>query len=207
MRPLLISALSENNLQISDDAQEKLLHYLDLMQRWNQVYNLTTITTPREMIYLHLIDSLVIQPYLHGERLLDVGSGAGLPGIPLAIVNPKQQWTLLDKNNKKTRFLTQVVAELGLKNVNVVHSRTEDFHPAYCFDTIVSRAYATLEIFIETSKHLLCDDGCFVAMKGKMPVEELQRIYLLQKADKIEIKGMDAERHVICITKERNTRG
>jgi 16S rRNA (guanine527-N7)-methyltransferase len=204
MKSLLSQALAKNNIQLSDETQQTVLHYLDLMQKWNRVFNLTNITDPREIIYLHVIDSLVMQPYIYGTRLLDVGTGAGLPGMILAITHPHLQWTLLDKNNKKTRFLTQVVAELSLKNVTVVHQRSEDFHPPQGFDMILSRAYGTLRMFLETTEHLLANQGIFVAMKGKYPIDELKEVperFVLQKADRIEIKGMDIERHVICFTK------
>ena len=112
---ILSQALNQNNLTLTSDAQQKLIHYLELMQKWNKVFNLTSITDPREMVYLHLIDSLVVAPFLHGKRMLDVGTGAGLPGIPLAIMIPETEWVLVDKNNKKVNFLTQVCAELKLQ--------------------------------------------------------------------------------------------
>lgn len=205
MQSLLIKALQENNLQVAPHAVEQLTQYLDLIKRWNRVFNLTTITDPREMVYLHLIDSLIIHPFLRGKRFLDVGSGAGLPGIPLAIINPEQEWTLLDKNSKKTRFLTQVCAELKLNNVTAIHARCEDFQPAQCFDNILSRAFGSLRLFTETTAHLLCDEGEFIAMKGKFPQEELDELpaqFLLQKMAPLDIKGIDVERHVICLSKQ-----
>jgi 16S rRNA (guanine527-N7)-methyltransferase len=201
-KKLLTSALNQNNIQIDDIAQQKLAHYLDLMLTWNKVFNLTSITNPKEMVYLHIIDSLAIQPFLHGNKLLDVGSGAGLPGIPLAIINPDQHWTLLDKNNKKTRFMTQAVAELGLTNVTVIHSRTEDFKPAQCFDSILSRAFGTLHMFTETTAHLLCSDGIWLAMKGKYPDDELADIAdrcKIQKIARLDLKGITIERHIVCL--------
>lgn len=197
---ILRKALQDNGISLSDDAQQQLLRYLDLMHTWNRVFNLTSITEPRDMIMLHLIDSLAVSPFLHGERMLDVGSGAGLPGIPLAIMNPQQQWTLLDKNNKKTRFLTQVAAELKLKNVSVAHIRSEDFQPESCFDSILSRAYATINLFAQTTEHLLCPTGLLIAMKGKYPQDELNDIteaFKLRDITRLEIKGMTIERHIV----------
>jgi len=202
LKELLTVALHDNQLTCSDAQQEQLINYLELMQRWNAVFNLTSITTPREMVYLHLIDSLLMQPYLHGTQLLDVGSGAGLPGIPLAIMMPEKHWTLLDKNNKKTRFMTQAVAELGLKNVVVVQERSENFKPAERFDSIVSRAYGSLQMFVATCAHLLAKDGLFVAMKGKHPEEELASLsadYMIREVIPIHIKGVETERCVILI--------
>ena len=202
-RSLLVQALQENQLHLNESAIQQLIRYLELIQTWNRVFNLTTITNPRDMVYLHLIDSLAVQPFLHGNRLLDVGSGAGLPGIPLAIANPNQTWVLLDKNNKKTRFMTQVIAELGLSNAEAIHSRCEDFHPSLCFDSILSRAFGTLRLFAESTAHLLCKQGKFIAMKGKVPHDEINDLpahFLLQNVVRLDIKGIEIERHVICFT-------
>jgi len=197
---LFKKALQENSLTLTAIAQQQLLHYLDLMQTWNRVFNLTTITQPRDMIYLHIIDSLIVHPYLHGERLLDVGTGAGLPGIPLAIINPHQHWVLLDKNSKKTRFLTQAAAELKLKNIEIIHHRSEDFHPDLCFDSILSRALGTIRLFIESTCHLLRPDGLLIAMKGKYPQDELNDIpehFRLLDVMRLNINGINVERHIV----------
>lgn len=198
----LSQALQQNKLTVDPAAQEKLIHYLTLLQTWNRVFNLTTITEPREMVYLHLIDSLVVAPFLVGKRFLDVGSGAGLPGIPLAIVYPDQQWVVLDKNSKKTRFLTQAVAELKLSNVEVVHKRCEEYHPEQGFDSILSRAFGTIRLFVETTAHLLHEKGVFLAMKGKVPKEELADLpdpFLVQTIAHVDVKGIDIERHVVSL--------
>lgn len=202
LETLLQQALDENNIQLNNEAFNKLIQFLNLLQIWNRVFNLTTITDPREMVYLHIIDSLVVSPYLKGQHILDVGSGAGLPGIPLAIINPQQEWVLLDKNNKKTRFLTQVVAELQLTNVHVIYSRSEDFHHDARFDTILSRAYGTLRLFIETTAHLLYQDGILIAMKGKYPQEELDDIpdrFTASQVIRLNVKGINIERHLVCL--------
>jgi 16S rRNA (guanine527-N7)-methyltransferase len=202
MKELLINAARDNQLTLSSEAIDKLVRYLELLQTWNRVFNLTSITEPREMVYLHIIDSLLTAPHLNGSRFLDVGSGAGLPGIPLAILHPEQQWVLLDKNNKKTRFMTQAIAELGLTNAQAVHSRAEDFHPSDCFDGILSRAYATLALFIKTTRHLICKNGTFIAMKGKYPHEEIAELEGLAGDTKITplaMKGMTLDRHIVCI--------
>lgn len=204
LEKLLSQALTLNNLTVATETQQKLIRYLEMMLRWNKVFNLTAITDPREMVYLHLIDSLLMQPYLHGKHMLDVGSGAGLPGIPLAIMNPETTWVLVDKNNKKTTFLTQVCAELNLTNITPVHQRSEDFKTSPCFDTILSRAYGTLRMFVETTSHLLCPNGLLVAMKGKVPQDELHDIptgFSVLETDELAIKGIQVERHVICLQK------
>lgn len=206
MQNILRKALQENGYTLSEAMIAKLTQYLELIQTWNRVFNLTTITEPRDMVYLHIIDSLSVQPYLHGKRLLDVGSGAGLPGIPLAIINPDQHWVLLDKNSKKTRFMTQAIAELGLTNAEAIHARCEDFQPSPCFDSILSRAFSTIRVFVETTAHLLCDNGIFIAMKGKHPQEELDEIskrFIVQTVTRLDIKGITIERHVVCLKEDK----
>jgi 16S rRNA (guanine527-N7)-methyltransferase len=200
LAPLLKKALQENTIRLTDTAFQQLISYLELLLTWNRVFNLTNITAPRDMVYLHIIDSLAVSPYLHGQRLLDVGSGAGLPGIPLAIMHPEQDWVLLDKNSKKTRFLTQTIAELRLPNVQVVHSRSEDFHPEQGFDSILSRAFGTIQLFVETTEHLLRPNGLFIAMKGRIPQEELNDSpdrFLVQDVARLDVKGIDIERHIV----------
>lgn len=204
MNEILSKALQENKIELAQEDQQKLIRYLELLKTWNRVFNLTSMTKPHDMVYLHIIDSLVVSPFLYGTNLLDVGSGAGLPGIPLAIQNPHQHWVLLDKNNKKTRFLTQVVAELGLTNVNIEHSRCEDFHRKQCFDSILSRAFGTISMFVNAIEHLLCPNGLFIAMKGKQPQEELDALpnrFSVQKITRLTLKGIKRERHLVCIKK------
>lgn len=204
LNKILKQALSDNHYSLSDHVQQQLVHFLELILTWNRVINLTSITEPREMVYLHIIDSLSVTPYLHGKNMLDVGTGAGLPGIPLAIVNPEQHWVLLDKNSKKTRFLTQAIAELKLKHVTAVHSRSEDFKPPHCFDSILSRAFGTIRLFAETTGHLLCPNGKLIAMKGKYPEEEINDIpksFTVQDITPLELNGMDVERHIVRLIK------
>lgn len=206
MNQLLSQALAENHLDLSSKVQAQLISYLELLISWNRVFNLTTITTPREMVYLHIIDSLSVAPYLKGERFLDVGSGAGLPGIPLAIINSNQKWVLLDKNIKKIRFLTQVIAELKLPHVEVVHSRALDFQSDFCFDSILSRALGTIRMFIEETAHLLCPGGMLIAMKGKYPTKELQGLatHYQVRIMPIKIIGMQIERHAVLLNRKND---
>lgn len=199
---LLSDALASNHFSVAQDTQEKILQFLDLMSRWNQVYNLTAIKDPKEMVWLHLIDSLSINPYLKGQRIIDVGTGAGLPGIPLALINPEKQFVLLDSNSKKTRFLIQVIAELKLTNVEVIHARVEEFKPATGFDSILSRAFSAIQVMLSKTQHLLAREGQFIAMKGVYPEQELAEIpsgYRVAEVHKLNIKGLLAERHVVCV--------
>jgi 16S rRNA (guanine527-N7)-methyltransferase len=199
---LLAKALTKNNYHYSQQLQNQLCLYLDLMQRWNQVFNLTAIRTPEDMVWLHIMDSLSIAPFLQGERIIDIGTGAGLPGIPLSLTHPHLHFTLLDSNSKKTRFLMQTVAELKLTNVEVIHARCEDFKPKVKFDSIVSRAFSSITVMLAGTQHLLADQGQFLAMKGVYPEQELAHIpsgFIVSNVHKLTIKGLAAERHVACI--------
>jgi 16S rRNA (guanine527-N7)-methyltransferase len=154
------------------------------------------------MVTRHILDSVIINPFLHGKQILDVGSGAGLPGIPLAILNPGLHFTLLDSNNKKTRFIQQAVTELGLANVTVITERIENFHAEQRFDTVVARAYSAIENLIAGVQRLLSADAVILAMKGTYPVAELESIGDGYKVDRIEpliVPGLDAERHLVII--------
>lgn len=197
--------LVENNYSVSKNTEDQFIHYLDLMARWNKISNLTRICDPHEMVMLHIMDSLSINPYLHGARILDVGTGAGLPGIPLAIMQPEKKFTLMDSNSKKTRFLTQVTLELKLTNVEVIHSRCEDLRPNPPFDSILSRAFASLRVMLEVTHHLIAKHGRFLAMKGVYPEAEIQALppgFKLLAVHQLVINGLAAKRHLVCLAKE-----
>lgn len=203
MMTVLKKALQQNNTSLDDSICEHLITYLEQLIKWNKVINLTSITDFHDMVYLHIIDSLLIAPYIHGTRCLDVGSGAGLPGIPLAIMLPHIKWVLLDKCAKKTRFLLQMKAELGLKNVEVVESRAERFHPEQRFDSIITRAYGTLRLLTESTAHLLAQDGVWLLMKGKYPQEELDDLpssVNVRDIQSIKMNGKTLERHLVSLT-------
>lgn len=198
--------LSKNHFDLPETAVKNFLRYLDLMLQWNRVFNLTNITDPKNMILLHILDSLSIDPFLQGERILDVGTGAGLPGIPLAIIHPEKHFVLLDSNNKKTRFLTQALLELQLSNVTVEHARVEKYHPTTLFHCILSRAFSSLRMMIEQSEHLLAENGVFLAMKGIYPEKEFSEIpahFHVRLVQRLIINGLLAERHVVCMEKKR----
>ena len=184
------------------DAHEKHLlnQYLQLLQRWNKVYNLTAVRDPAEMQSLHIGDSISVAPFLRGDTCLDVGSGAGLPGIPLAILQPERHFTLLDTNGKKTRFMQQAVLELGLRNVTVVQTRVESWQPAGQFDAIISRAFASLRDFVSfTGKHA-SENGILYAMKGRYPVSELAELptgWQVIAQHPLHVPGLEAERHLL----------
>ncbi|QJD28923.1 16S rRNA (guanine(527)-N(7))-methyltransferase RsmG [Methylococcus geothermalis] len=195
---LLEQGLSELGLSADPGQRRRLLHFVELLRKWNRVYNLTAIEDPRESVQLHLLDSLSVAPYLHGERVLDVGTGAGLPGIPLAIVQPERRFVLLDCNAKKIRFVHQVVIELGLSNVAPVQARVESFSDATGFDCVLARAYAALaEIWADASP-LLKAGGAVLALKGRRPEAELGALPagIAVGIHRLRVPGVDAERHL-----------
>ncbi|MDX1916215.1 MAG: 16S rRNA (guanine(527)-N(7))-methyltransferase RsmG [Methylophilus sp.] len=195
---MLSAGIAEMGLSVSAMAQQKLLQYLDLLEKWNKVYNLTAVRKPEEMVVLHLLDSLSVLPYVHGKRLLDVGSGAGLPGIVLAIVNPELQVTTIDTVQKKAIFMRQVKGELGLDNLTVVHERVERYQPTEMFDQIISRAFSEISLFTDLTKHLLAKGGQWLAMKGVIPTQEFEKLDI-QPAHIIplDVANLKAERHLI----------
>ena len=149
---------------------------LDELERWNKRVNLTAIRDRDEMVTGHILDSLSARPLLKGQRVLDIGTGAGFPGLPLAIVEPERQFTLLDSNNKKVQFVQHAAGLLGLDNVEAVHARTEDYAPGYRFDTVIARAVATIARLLDIAGHHVGEDGVFVALKGRYPAEELEAL-------------------------------
>lgn len=202
LREQLLSGCQRLGLDVDDRQLDVLLQYQEMLQKWNKVYNLTAITNPQQMITHHLLDSLAVQPYVQGDRIIDVGCGGGLPGIVLAIMLPKKQFVLLDSNSKKTRFVKQVVIELKLKNVEVQHGRVEQFQSGQLFDTVLSRAFASLADMLSWCAHLRANDGIFLAMKGVNPFEELEQLpvgFRIVNQHKLEVPGLDAERHVVLI--------
>ena len=169
----LSAGLQALSLECTSIQQQQLLDFVRLLAKWNKVYNLTAVRDPEEMVTRHLLDSLAVLPYVQGSRVLDVGTGAGLPGIPLAIACPEREFTLLDSNSKKTRFVQQAVNELGLGNVRVVHARCEDFHPEQGFDVVLSRAFASIADMLASSGRHCAPHGRILAMKGADPADEL----------------------------------
>lgn len=202
LNQILREGLLAMDCPLEAETQSRLVAYVRLLEKWNRTYNLTAVREPEQMVPRHLLDSLAILPYLKGPGVLDVGTGAGLPGIPLAVARPDLRFTLLDSNAKKTRFVTQACAELGLKNVEVVQERVEKYHPAVPFDTIVSRAFSTIADMLVASRHVCGSAGQFLAMKGVYPQEELAGMppgYRLSEAPALAVPGLSAARHVVVI--------
>lgn len=205
LRIKLEAGLQEMGLQIAMEPQQKLLDYVALIYKWNQVHNLTAVREPLDMVTLHILDSLSVLPHIDCKRLLDVGAGAGLPSIPLAICLPGLQVTAIDAVQKKVSFMRQAKAQLGLTNFNVIHGRIEEQEvPSKDmpekFDVITSRAFSEIGLFVKLTKHLLADGGKWLAMKGVIPQQEFDKSGI-QPADikVLKVAGLDAERHLIVL--------
>lgn len=201
---ILEQGLTELGISFTDKQHQQLINYVQLLRKWNDTYNLTAIKDPRTMIIKHLLDSLAIQNHVPDKLLLDVGTGAGLPGIPMAIINPEQHWTLLDSNNKKTAFLIYAKAQLGLLNIDVVHARVEQAETDERFAGITSRAYSRLQKFVEQTQHLLAENGSWYAMKGDVQQDEVDEIIALGltiSLKTLQVPFLDDIRHLIIITK------
>jgi 16S rRNA (guanine527-N7)-methyltransferase len=200
LRQRLDAGLAALQLDLSDAVVTRLLAYVELLARWNATYNLSAVRDPAEMVTRHLLDSLAIVSNVTGATLVDLGSGAGLPGIPLAIVAPERAVTLVDSNGKKTRFLRAAVRELGLKNVSVVEKRVEAVDGT--FDCITARAFASLADMLGWGGHLLAPAGVWLALKGRFPQDELAALppgFSVDEIKALVVPGLDAERHVVVI--------
>ena len=205
LAPILEAGMQQMGVEYSSEQRDMLLTYLQLLMTWNKAYNLTAIRDPGEMIKLHLLDSLAVLPHVAGRRLIDVGTGAGLPGIPLAIMCPERDFTLLDSNGKKTRFLFQARCDLGLSNLKEINSRVENHRPEVPYDAVLSRAFTSVADMVKKCSHLLSPEGLFLAMKGKFPQSELSEVgkdYKVNASHTLQVPGVDGERHLIVISRD-----
>ncbi|MSQ80962.1 MAG: 16S rRNA (guanine(527)-N(7))-methyltransferase RsmG [Candidatus Methylopumilus sp.] len=204
-RNLLVEGCRLMSLNLSEQMIDKLMQYLDLIKKWNRVYNLTAIRERDEMIKFHMLDSLSILNHVHVKHVLDVGSGAGFPGIVLAITNPELQVTVMDSVNKKTSFMQQVKSELALTNLFVVNSRVEDYQPAKLFEAIITRAFSSIKNMMSLTQHALEKKGIWLAMKSKEVKKELaafkQNQYTLIT---LEVPFIHAERYLVQLNRENN---
>jgi len=201
---ILVQGLKALDLVLSLSQQEQLLNFVKLITKWNKAYNLTAVRDPLEMVALHLLDSLAIVPHVKPPRVADIGTGAGLPGIPLAICMPDCHFTLVDSNSKKTRFVQQAALELKLKNVEVLHSRVELLKPEHLFTTVMSRAFASMNDIMQLTTHLLADDGILLAMKGLVPKQELAQLNTNYTVIPLKVPGVEAERCLIRMEKNKH---
>ena len=202
-RDLLIEGLQCMALKLSDQVIDQLMTYLNLVEKWNRVYNLTAIRERDEMIKLHFLDSLSIFNHVHVKNILDVGSGAGFPGIVLAITKPELKVTVMDSVNKKTTFMQQVKSELALTNLDVVNSRVEDYQPITLFEAVTSRAFSNLKNMMSLTQHTLKKEGVWLAMKSKDVKQELEAFEKNQYTlIPLEVPFIDAERYLVILKKD-----
>ena len=201
----LASLLKAAGISLSDQQKEQLVAYVGLLDKWNKAYNLTSVRDPQQMLVRHILDSIVVAPHLKGERFIDVGTGPGLPGIPLAIVLPQAHFTLLDSLGKRVRFLRQVQHELGLANITPVQSRIETFPSEPPFDGVISRAFASLQDMVNWCHHLPSAQGQFYALKGVRPDDEIASLpagFRLISVEALQVPELDGERHLVIIGRE-----
>lgn len=178
--------------------------FIALLARWNRAYNLTSIREAGEMVPLHILDSLTARPWLAGEQILDVGAGAGLPGIPLALTEPGRRFTLVDATLKKVLFMRQAIGELKIENARAEQARIEDFVPVERFDTVICRAFAALADFVRDAGHLAVPGGRLVAMKGRLPSGEIAALpadWQVESVNRVQVPGLDVERHIVVVTR------
>ena len=205
---LLASGINTLKLDIDHQQQLLMIDFLKLLEKWNKAFNLTSITQPQEMVVKHLLDSLVVIPRIHGPTVLDVGTGAGIPGIPLAIAKPEISFTLLDTNGKKTRFIKQACAQLGINNVAVEQSRIESFNPDASFAQIICRAYSAISKFVDQTRQLIHPNAELLAMKGLLPESEiadlkndgeLSRLVTIDQQIELKVPYLDEQRHLVIL--------
>ncbi|HTT36698.1 MAG TPA: 16S rRNA (guanine(527)-N(7))-methyltransferase RsmG [Burkholderiales bacterium] len=201
----LRQGLTTLGIELAPTAERSLLQYLSLLTKWNRVYNLTAIREPSRVVSHHLLDSLSVLPHLSGVSLADVGAGAGLPGVPLAIARSDWRIALVESNHKKAAFLRQAVIELKLQNVQVIIDRVEHWGPPNGFDVVISRAFSDLPGFVEAAQHLCSSSGVLAAMKGVYPDEELAQLppdWHLERVVPLEVPGVRAARHLVLLRRD-----
>lgn len=198
---VLMRGSAQLGVKLAPETQQKMLDFLALLQKWNKVYNLTAVRDPKQMVSSHLLDSLAVLPHLWPGRWLDVGCGAGLPGLVLALVRPEWAFTLLDSNSKKTSFVQQAAIELGLRNVSVYCARVESWQTEDKFDGIISRAFASITDFIALTHHLLAEEGRWAAMKGArgQELEQLPANIVIERVIPLQVPDVDAERCLVIV--------
>lgn len=202
---LLASGLAQLDLSLSSNQQQQLLDYLDFMSDWNRRINLTAVVQPTEQVTRHLLDSLSVAPYLDTKPFLDVGTGAGLPGLPLAVFEPDRQAVLLDSSVKRISFIRFAASRLGLKNLTLETARVQEYQPGRLFSQIISRAFASLQQMVDNAGHLLAPDGRLLAMKGRYPEQEIASLppgWALQESIALQVPGLDEERHLLVLTRK-----
>nr|WP_267869195.1 16S rRNA (guanine(527)-N(7))-methyltransferase RsmG [Shewanella electrodiphila] len=198
--------LAETNISATETQQQQLVGFVTMLNKWNKAYNLTSVRDPEQMLIRHVMDSLVVSPYLKGQRFIDVGTGPGLPGIPLAILNPDKEFVLLDSLGKRIRFQKQVQFELKINNITSVESRVEAYEPEQKFDGVISRAFASIEDMLTWCHHLPADNGQFYALKGQLSDAELTSIpagFDVVETITLTVPRLDEQRHLLKLVKQK----
>ncbi|WP_394204972.1 16S rRNA (guanine(527)-N(7))-methyltransferase RsmG [Shewanella waksmanii] len=196
--------LSEINLLATPKQKQQLIDFVGMLNKWNKAYNLTSVRDPEQMLIRHIMDSLTVSPYLSGQRFIDVGTGPGLPGIPLAIMNPDKTFVLLDSLGKRIRFQKQVQFELGIGNMTSVESRVEAYQPEEKFDGVLSRAFASIDDMLHWCQHLPKEGGCFYALKGQLSDEEMAKLpsdFTVAEVIELNVPKLDEQRHLLKVVK------
>lgn len=196
--------LKSTALSVSDQQKDQLVKLVVLLDKWNKAYNLTSVRDPKEMLVKHIMDSLVVSPYLQGERFIDVGTGPGLPGLPLAIINPDKTFVLLDSLGKRISFIRNALRELGITNVIPVLSRVEDYQPEELFDGVLSRAFASLKDMTDWCQHLVDENGIFYALKGQYHQEEVEQLsddFVIKNVINLTVPELIGERNLVLLNK------
>lgn len=201
----LTKLLAKTDIQLTDKQKQQLVDYVGLLHKWNKAYNLTSVREPEQMLVRHIMDSIVVNGHLKGDKFIDVGTGPGLPGVPLAIVRPDAHFVLLDSLGKRIRFLKQVQHELGLTNIEPVQSRVEEYPVEDGFDGVISRAFASLNDMLSWCHHLPAREGRFYALKGVVRAEELAQLpegFEVESITELKIPELDEQRHLVKLFKK-----
>ncbi|CAM3021586.1 16S rRNA (guanine(527)-N(7))-methyltransferase RsmG [Vibrio neptunius] len=206
LRHQLDALIAKTTLEVSDRQREQLVGYVEMLNKWNKAYNLTSVRDPSDMLVKHILDSIVVSTHLQGQRFIDVGTGPGLPGIPLSIMNPDKEFYLLDSLGKRIRFIKQVLHELKIGNVTPIQSRVEEFQPQDKFDGVLSRAFASMVDMVEWCHHLPKEQtGCFMALKGQLPQDEIDQLpdwCSVTDIKALQVPELEGERHLVILTRK-----
>ncbi|MCG9731094.1 16S rRNA (guanine(527)-N(7))-methyltransferase RsmG [Shewanella sp. Isolate13] len=197
--------LAEVGLTATEQQKQQLVDFVGMLNKWNKAFNLTSVRDPEQMLIRHIMDSLVVSPHLKGDRFIDVGTGPGLPGIPLAILNPDKEFVLLDSLGKRIRFQKQVQFELGINNISSIESRVEAYQPEELFDGVLSRAFASIQDMLHWCQHLPKQDGCFYALKGQLSEEEMSQMpagFVVTDTIELNVPKLDEQRHLLRVIKQ-----
>lgn len=206
LRIKLDQLLAQTDLEVNENQRQQLVGYVEMLNKWNKAYNLTSVRDPMEMLVKHILDSIIVSTYLHGKRFIDVGTGPGLPGVPLAIMNPDCDFVLLDSLGKRIRFIKQATHELGIKNVMPIQSRVEEYQPEDKFDGVLSRAFASMTDMVEWCHHLPKDNtGVFMALKGQLSENEIEQLpewCTVTDVKALQVPELEGERHLVILSRK-----